>query len=95
MVVEEVLLVAENYRYRLGDLPVFDDDALRRLTMPVHVLAGELDVMVDSAETKRRLEGVAPHATVRLLPGVGHFIPAQPATELELLTSVIQGEQHP
>ena len=94
MILEEVMLVVENYRYRMGDLPVFDDDALRRLTMPVYVLVGELDVMVDSVETKRRLEGAVPHATVRLLPGVGHFIPAQPAAELEFLTSVIQGEQH-
>jgi pimeloyl-ACP methyl ester carboxylesterase len=92
-IVEQVMLVAENYRYRMDALPVFDDDALRRLTMPVHVLVGELDVMVDSAETKRRIDGAVPHATVRLLPGVGHFIPAQRA-ELEFLTSVIQGEQH-
>ncbi|GAA1227563.1 alpha/beta fold hydrolase [Pseudonocardia alaniniphila] len=94
MVVEEVMLVAENYRYRMGELPVFDDETLRRLTMPVHVLVGERDVMVDSAETKRRLEDTVPHATVRLLPGVGHFIPAQPDVELEFLTSVIQGEHH-
>jgi pimeloyl-ACP methyl ester carboxylesterase len=94
MVVEEVLFVAENYRYRIGELPVFDDEALRRLSMPVHVLVGELDVMVDSVGTKRRLEAAAPHAMVRLLPGVGHFIPAQPAAELEFLTGVIQGEQH-
>jgi pimeloyl-ACP methyl ester carboxylesterase len=94
MILEQVMLVAENYRYRIGELPVFGDDALRGLTMPVHVLVGELDVMVDSAETKRRLEGAAPHATVRLLPGVGHLIPAHPAAELEFLTSVSQGEQH-
>jgi pimeloyl-ACP methyl ester carboxylesterase len=60
----------------------------------VRVLVGELDVMVDSVETKRRLEGAVPHATVRLLPGVGHFIPAQPAEELEFLTGVIHGEHH-
>jgi hypothetical protein len=43
--------------------------------------------MVDSAETKRRLDAAAPRATVRLLPGVGHFIPAHLAAELEFLTS--------
>ncbi|WP_116041305.1 alpha/beta fold hydrolase [Amycolatopsis palatopharyngis] len=87
VVFDEVLLVANNYRYRLEALPVFDEHALRRLTMPVHVLAGELDVMFDSGETKRRLEASVPHATVRLLPGIGHFIPTQ-ATELEFLTPV-------
>jgi pimeloyl-ACP methyl ester carboxylesterase len=84
---DQVLLVARNYRYRSGDLPVFDDAALRRLTMPVHVLADELDVMLDPRETKRRLEAVAPHATVRLLPGVGHFVPPRPAVEHTFLTS--------
>jgi pimeloyl-ACP methyl ester carboxylesterase len=94
MVIEQVLLVSKNYRYRTGELPVFDDNALRRLTMPVHVLVGQLDVMLDSLETKRRLEATAPHATVRLLPDVGHFVPAQAAAELEFLTSTRQGEQY-
>lgn len=87
MVLDHVLLVARNYHYRSGDLPVFDDAVLRRLAMPVHVLAGELDVMLDSRQTKRRLEALAPSATVHLLPGIGHFVPAQPAVEREFLTS--------
>jgi pimeloyl-ACP methyl ester carboxylesterase len=91
-IIDQVLLVSENYRYRTEKLPVFDDEALRKLTMPVHVLVGEMDVMMDSAETKRRLEAAAPHVTVRLLPGVGHHIPAQ-AAELEFLTNVSQGER--
>ncbi|KAA2253860.1 alpha/beta fold hydrolase [Solihabitans fulvus] len=86
MVVEQVLLVSRNLRYRSGDLPVFGDDALRRLTMPVAVFVGQLDVMLDSAVTKRRFEAVVPHAVVRMLPGVGHFVPAQAAAELEFLT---------
>jgi pimeloyl-ACP methyl ester carboxylesterase len=93
-VFEEVLLVSKNYRYRMDELPIFDDNALRRLTMPVHVLAGKLDVMFDSVETKRRLEAAAPHATVRLLPDIGHFIPAQTDAELEFLTNTRTGEQH-
>ncbi len=85
-VVEHAALVSANFRYRPGDLPVFDDDALRRLTMPVHVLVGESDVMWDAAVTRRRLEALAPRATVRVLPGVGHLIPARTATDLEFLT---------
>ncbi|WP_020673413.1 alpha/beta fold hydrolase [Amycolatopsis nigrescens] len=86
MVMAEVLLVSKNYRYRTAELPVFDDDKLRRLTMPMQVFVGQWDIMVDSLETKRRLEAVVPHATVRLLPDIGHYIPAQ-AAELEFLTS--------
>jgi len=84
-IIGQLLLVSKNYRYRMGDLPVFGDEALRRLTMPLYVLVGELDVMVDSLETKRRLEAVVPHAKVRLLPGIGHFVPTQAAAELEFL----------
>ncbi|MCI2416562.1 alpha/beta hydrolase [Saccharopolyspora sp. K220] len=86
VVVEQVLFVSKHFRYRTGEVPLFDDNALCGLTMPVHVVVGQLDVMLDSVEVKRRLELAAPHATVRLLPGIGHFIPPQ-ATELEFLTS--------
>ncbi|MCP2257505.1 Pimeloyl-ACP methyl ester carboxylesterase [Streptoalloteichus tenebrarius] len=90
LVLDEVLRVSRNYRYRPAALPVFDDDTLRRLTMPVHVVVGDEDVMFDSLETKRRLETVVPHATVRLLRGIGHFVPAQTAAEIEFLTSTGQ-----
>lgn len=85
-VVEHARTVSANFRYRSGDLPVFDDETLRRLTMPVHVLVGDSDVMWDAAVTRRRLEALAPRATVQMLPGIGHLVPARTATELELLT---------
>ncbi|WP_031468955.1 alpha/beta fold hydrolase [Sciscionella sediminilitoris] len=81
---ERVRLVTENYRYRVPP-PVFGDDTLRGLRMPVGVIAGTEDAMVDSAATKRRLEALVPHARVRLLPSVGHFVPAQLAEELAFL----------
>ncbi|GAA1823083.1 alpha/beta hydrolase [Luedemannella flava] len=62
---------------RRDRLPVFDDDALRSLAMPVLVIAGERDAMLDSRDTARRLAGTVPHADVRVLPGVGHSIVGQ------------------
>lgn len=85
--VEEVSLVSGNYRYRSGDLPVFDDEALRGLTMPVHVLAGERDVMWDSAVTARRFAALVPRARVHILPDVGHYIPTGSGAEIEFLTA--------
>lgn len=93
-VLDEVELVSKNYRYRMDTLPIFDDDMLARLTIPVHVFAGELDAMFDSTETKRRLEAAAPHARVRLLPDTGHYVPAQPGVELEFLTSAEPEQPH-
>jgi pimeloyl-ACP methyl ester carboxylesterase len=73
-----MLLVQRHFRPRRG-LPTFDDDTLRKLTMPTLVIAGERDAILDSRDTQRRIARTAPHATVRLLPGVGHFPAGQAA----------------
>ncbi|MDH2430588.1 alpha/beta fold hydrolase [Sphaerisporangium sp. TRM90804] len=65
------------FRPRTERLPVFSDAALRGLSMPVLVIAGERDAMLDSGETARRLADAVPHAKVRLLPGVGHSVLGQ------------------
>ncbi len=80
-----VSLIHENLRPRMVKLPVFSDDALKRLTMPVLAILGGKDVLLDSAETKQRLERNVPHAEIRYFPEVGHFIPGQTATILEFL----------
>ncbi len=72
-----LLLVQRNFRPRREKLPIFDDGALRTLTMPVLVIAGAQDAVLDSHDTRRRLARTTPHATVHLLPGVGHFPAAQ------------------
>ncbi|MCK2239156.1 MULTISPECIES: alpha/beta fold hydrolase [unclassified Crossiella] len=92
-VVARTVLMSRHYRYRSGDLPVFTDEALGRLTMPVHVLLGELDVMWDTRIAARRLRTVLPRATVRLLPGTGHLVPTEEA-ELEFLTTTTAGRRH-
>ncbi|HEV2778465.1 MAG TPA: alpha/beta fold hydrolase [Actinophytocola sp.] len=81
---EFMQLVQRHFRPRRG-LPVFDDATLRRLTMPTLVIAGEKDAVLDSADTQRRLTATAPHATVHLLPGVGHFPAGQAAPIHEFL----------
>lgn len=50
----------------------------------VHMVAGR-DAMIDSHETKRRLEGAVPHATVRLLPAAGHLLPGLSAIVIDFL----------
>src|SRR5580698_2811616 len=55
-------LIHENLRPRMVKMPVFSDDALKRLTMPVMAILGGKDVLLDSAETSQRLERNLPHA---------------------------------
>lgn len=61
-------LIYENFRPRWVKMPVFSDEALKRVTMPVLAIVGGRDVLLDSAETKRRLEQVAAHAEIRYYP---------------------------
>jgi pimeloyl-ACP methyl ester carboxylesterase len=86
-------LIHKNLRPRMVKLPVFSDEALQRLTMPVMAIVGGKDVLFDSAETKRRLERKVLRAEVRYLPEAGHFIPRQMAPILEFLLthSVFRG----
>lgn len=84
-----VSLIHQNFRQRMVKLPIFSDDALQQLTMPVMAIAGGKDVLMDSAATKRRLERNVPQAEIRYLPEAGHFIPGQTAPILEFLRRVV------
>jgi pimeloyl-ACP methyl ester carboxylesterase len=49
------------------------------LQAPLLVVVGAQDRMLDSVETAQRVESLVPHATVRLLPDAGHYLPGQAA----------------
>jgi pimeloyl-ACP methyl ester carboxylesterase len=70
---EFALLIFKHFRPRREAVPVFPDEALRRVTAPMLVIVGGRDAMLDSYGTARRLAQVVPHAEVRLLPAAGHL----------------------
>ena len=80
-----VHFIHRHFRIRMVKLPVFSDQALRRLTMPVLAILGGKDVLIDSTETKQRLERNVPLAEIRYLPEAGHLIPKQTAPILDFL----------
>jgi pimeloyl-ACP methyl ester carboxylesterase len=82
---EFALLIHRSFRPRRGKLPIFPDAALGRLTMPLLVIAGGRDRMLDSYGTRRRLLRAAPNADVRLLPGTGHLLPAHTREIMDFL----------
>lgn len=84
-VAQLVSLVQKHFRPRRARVPIFGDAALARLAMPVLLVVGGRDVLLDSAETKRRLERGAPRATVRFLPEAGHVLFGQTIPILEFL----------
>ncbi|GAB1692302.1 alpha/beta fold hydrolase [Krasilnikovia sp. M28-CT-15] len=69
------LLIFRHFRPRTTGIPTFSDAQLGGLTMPVMVMVGGRDRMLDSRDTARRLAAAAPHAVVRLLPDAGHLLP--------------------
>jgi pimeloyl-ACP methyl ester carboxylesterase len=77
--VDALLLVFRNYRPRMERIPRFSDADLSGLTMPVQVIVGADDAMVNSQETRARVQRCVRHASVVYLEGAGHFLPPQTA----------------
>ncbi|NKQ57277.1 alpha/beta hydrolase [Amycolatopsis sp. K13G38] len=78
-------LIFTHFLPRREKLPVFDDDTLKRLTMPVLAIVGGRDAMFDSHETAGRLEATVPRASVTMLPDVAHSITGQTGPVLDFL----------
>ncbi|MEN2422574.1 alpha/beta fold hydrolase [Streptomyces rimosus] len=73
-VLDQVVLTFQQFKPRTEQLPVFSDDELHGLDIPLLLIAGTDDTLFDSAGTAQRIQANVPDATVRLLPGVGHAI---------------------
>ncbi|MGL6220691.1 MAG: alpha/beta fold hydrolase [Lacrimispora sphenoides] len=69
-----IMLIVQNFIPMTDALPVFADSQLKRLTMPVLLIAGENDVTIDAHETARRLAVLAPMSETHILQGCGHIL---------------------
>ena len=67
-------LILAHTNPRLDPAPIFADDTLRRLTMPVLMLGGERDAIRDCRSIAARLQRLAPRTEARLLPRAGHVL---------------------
>jgi len=83
--IDFVALIHRHFRPRMVKLPIFSDDALRKLKVPMLAFVGGRDVLLDSAQTKRRLEQHVPCAQVVYLPETGHLISGQTGRIMEFL----------
>jgi pimeloyl-ACP methyl ester carboxylesterase len=78
-------LVFAHFRPNMARVARFSDAALARLSMPLLLIVGERDAMLDSRETRARIERHVLRAEVRWLSGVGHRIVGQTQPILEFL----------
>ena len=67
-------LIMKNFKPMMGALPIYTDEQLKRLTMPVLYIAGEKDVTVDTGKTEDRIIKFMPSAQIHLLKDSGHVI---------------------
>lgn len=67
-------LIAKHFNFRKETIPLFSDDELIKLTMPIALFAGEKDIMLHSKKTAKRLESLLGHANINLIPNEGHSI---------------------
>jgi pimeloyl-ACP methyl ester carboxylesterase len=82
---EFVELIHRNFRPRREKIPIFSDDALFKLQMPILAIVGDKDVLIDQAETKTRLQKASALAEVRYLEGTGHLVLGQTAAVSEFV----------
>lgn len=87
-VADFMALVFRNMRPRTASFPVFSEEALRKLTIPLMVILGGKDVFVDSQRVKARLEKTAPDAKIVFLPESRHSIIGQTQPILDFLRAV-------
>jgi pimeloyl-ACP methyl ester carboxylesterase len=83
--------IQRHYRRRPSRIPQFSDDQLRGLTMPLMLIAGGRDPMIDSRATRRRLEHSVPNLRVEFLPGGGHLLPRQTEAIRDFFTESVRG----
>ncbi len=67
-------LIAKHFNLRTEPVPIYMDEELRQLRMPILLYAGDKDVLLNSKETIKRISGLLPHANVNLLTGYGHVL---------------------
>ena len=67
-------LIAAHFTPIMGALPLFTDDELARLNMPVMFMSGENDVINDGKKAAARLTDNVPDASIRIIENNGHII---------------------
>lgn len=72
-VLEFMNLIAESYS-PIQYLPVYGDEQLLRLNMPVLFIDGENDVIIDAGQSAQRLSHLVPSAKIHLLTNCGHVV---------------------
>jgi pimeloyl-ACP methyl ester carboxylesterase len=87
-----LLTIFKEFKPRTSKLPIFTDKMLRRLAMPVLLIVGGRDAILDSDETLHRLKRAVPRLEAHYQENAGHFLPGQTGTILDFLRAGAEDE---
>lgn len=73
-VLEFQALVSANFNPLTETIPLFGDERLKRITMPLQYFGGDRDALVDTRRTAARLSVLCPAAEIHVLADTGHVI---------------------
>jgi hypothetical protein len=83
--VDALLVVFRNFKPRMERIPRFSDADLAALSMPVQLIVGSDDALLNSQETRDRVERYVRHASITCVENAGHILPPQTAAVAEFL----------
>ncbi|WP_426750257.1 alpha/beta fold hydrolase [Myxococcus sp. Y35] len=75
---------------RVVKLPQLTDEQLGQLDMPILTIVGGRDVLLDSRDTRVRLERSVPHAEICFIEDGYHFLPNQSQRIMEFLQRTVE-----
>lgn len=67
-------LLHRHFRPRLLTFPIFSDSDLKRVTMPLFVIAGGKDAFFDNVQTVQRLRACCGHGEIEFREEAGHLL---------------------
>lgn len=82
-------LIIESYN-PIQELPVYSDEKLQQLNMPVLFIDGEDDVIVDAKKSAEKLSRLLPSAIIHLLPNCGHVV----TNSIEYIIPFLTADRH-
>lgn len=67
-------LVAAHFNPLMEPLPIFTDDQIRNISVPLQFFGGDHDGLIDSVRTAKRIKANYPSADIHILKDTGHVI---------------------
>ena len=80
-----MMLIAKNFNLRTESVPIYKDEDLKKLVMPVYIITGENDVLLNSESTIQRARNTIPNVKTELLSEQGHVLIGQKKKIAEFL----------